>query len=402
MFANALLLAFRQILRNPMRSLLTVLGIVIGVAAVITMVTVGNGATTAVREQIESFGNNQLMLRPGQRMGPGGSAGAPSFKRDDIEALETQIAGIVSAAPQINRSTIVVANGRNWTTSVVGSTNDYFTTDNRDLETGRYFEPSEETTGAAVCVIGKTIQKELWGPDSRVLGEMLRVNNFSCRIVGVLAEKGTAAMGGDQDDLVVLPFNTAARRLVGRDRISTILIAIDPESDREHLKSAITELMRERRSLSQGDDNNFMILDTAEIAAKVASTTQIMTTLLGSVAAVSLLVGGIGIMNIMLVSVTERTREIGVRLAIGATAREVLLQFLIEAVVLGCMGGVLGILIALGASWGLTQMMDVPFGFDVGINVLSFCFAALTGIVFGYFPARRAARLDPIEAVRHE
>ena len=385
-----------------MRSLLTVLGIVIGVAAVITMVTVGNGATTAVREQIESFGNNQLMLRPGQRMGPGGSAGAPSFKREDLEALESQIAGVLSAAPQINRSTVVVANGRNWTTSVVGSTNDYFTTDNRDLAEGRYFETSEETTGAAVCVIGKTVQKELWGANSRVLGEMLRVNNFSCRVVGVLAEKGTAAMGGDQDDLVVLPFNTAARRLVGRDRISTILIAIDPQSDREHLKSAVKELMRERRSLSVGDDDNFTILDTAEIAEKVASTTHIMTTLLGSVAAVSLLVGGIGIMNIMLVSVTERTREIGVRLAIGATAREVLLQFLIEAVVLGCMGGVLGILIALGASWGLTQMMDVPFGFDVGINILSFCFAALTGIVFGYFPARRAARLDPIEAVRHE
>ncbi len=402
MFANAFLLAFRQILRNPMRSLLTVLGIVIGVAAVITMVTVGNGATTAVREQIESFGNNQLMLRPGQRMGPGGSAGAPSFKREDLEALESQIAGVLSAAPQINRSTVVVANGRNWTTSVVGSTNDYFTTDNRELDEGRYFETSEETTGAAVCVIGKTVQKELWGANTRVLGEMLRVNNFSCRVVGVLSEKGTAAMGGDQDDLVVLPFNTAARRLVGRDRISTILIAIDPQSDREHLKSAVKELMRERRSLSDGDDDNFTILDTAEIAAKVASTTQIMTTLLGAVAAVSLLVGGIGIMNIMLVSVTERTREIGVRLAIGATAREVLLQFLIEAVVLGCMGGVLGILIALGASWGLTQMMEVPFGFDVGINVLSFCFAALTGIVFGYFPARRAARLDPIEAVRHE
>lgn len=402
MFANAFLLAFRQILRNPMRSLLTVLGIVIGVAAVITMVTVGNGATTAVREQIESFGNNQLMLRPGQRMGPGGSAGAPSFKREDLEALESQIAGVLSAAPQINRSTVVVANGRNWTTSVVGSTNDYFTTDNRDLAEGRYFETSEETTGAAVCVIGKTIQKELWGTNSRVLGEMLRVNNFSCRVVGVLAEKGTAAMGGDQDDLVVLPFNTAARRLVGRDRISTILIAIDPQSDRDHLKSAVKDLMRERRSLSDGDDDNFTILDTAEIAEKVASTTQIMTTLLGSVAAVSLLVGGIGIMNIMLVSVTERTREIGVRLAIGATAREVLLQFLIEAVVLGCMGGVLGILIALGASWALTQMMDVPFGFDVGINILSFCFAALTGIIFGYFPARRAARLDPIEAVRHE
>lgn len=402
MLANAFLLAFRQILRNPLRSLLTVLGIVIGVAAVITMVTIGNGATQAVREQIESFGSNQLLLRPGQRMGPGGAAGAPHFKMQDIEALENQVSGVLSAAPQISRSTIVVANGRNWTTSVIGTTNDYFTTDNRTLASGRFFEEAEMTTGAAVCVVGKTIQKELFGIEAPVLGQMLRVKDFSCRIVGVLAEKGTAAMGGDQDDLVVMPFKTASRRLVGKDRVSMILLAIDPQSDREHLKGMVKELMRERRSLSAGDEDNFMILDTAEVAEKVASTTQIMTGLLGAVAAVSLLVGGIGIMNIMLVSVTERTREIGVRLAIGATAREVLMQFLIEAVVLGCLGGVLGILIAFGASWLLTGMMSVPFVFDPVINVLSFAFAAMTGIIFGFFPAKRAASLDPIEAVRHE
>ena len=402
MLGNAFLLAFRQILRNPMRSLLTVLGIVIGVASVITMVTVGNGATVAVREQIESFGSNQLMLRRGQRLGPGGAAGAPSFKIEDINALEDQIAGVISAAPQINRSTIVVANGRNWTTSVVGSSVDYFATENRSLAEGRYFEEAEEISGAAVCVIGTTIQRELFGAGAPVLGEMLRINAFSCRIIGLLDEKGTAAMGNDQDDLVVLPFNTAARRLVGNNRVNNILINIDTNSDREHLKNAIKDLMRERRSLSEGDDDNFVILDTAEVAERVASTTQIMTALLGAVAAVSLLVGGIGIMNIMLVSVTERTREIGVRLAIGATAREVLLQFLIEAVVLGCMGGLLGILIAIGASWGFTHFMGVPYEFDPVINFVSFVFAALTGIIFGFFPARRAASLDPIEAVRHE
>ncbi len=401
MLGNALLLAFRQIMRNPMRSLLTVLGIVIGVASVITMVTVGNGATVAVREQIESFGSNQLMLRRGQRLGPGGATGAPSFKIEDINALEDQVAGVISASPQISRSTIVVANGRNWTTSVIGSDVDYFAAENRELAEGRYFEPSEELSGAAVCVIGTTIQRELFG-GAPVLGEMLRINAFSCRIVGLLQEKGTAAMGNDQDDLVVLPFNTAARRLVGNNRVNTILINIDTLSDREHLKQSIRELMRERRSLSEGDDDNFVILDTAEVAERVASTTKIMTALLGAVAAVSLLVGGIGIMNIMLVSVTERTREIGVRLAIGATAREVLLQFLIEAVVLGCLGGLLGMLIAVGASWGLTSMMGLPYEFDPGINFVSFVFAALTGIIFGYFPARRAAGLDPIEAVRHE
>ena len=402
MLGNAFLLAFRQIMRNPMRSLLTVLGIVIGVASVITMVTVGNGATIAVKEQIESFGSNQLILRRGQRLGPGGAAGAPSFKVDDIQALEDQIAGVISASPHNNRNTIVVANGRNWTTSVIGSDKGYFATENRELAEGRYFEDTEEMSGAAVCVIGTTIQKELFGAGTPVLGEMLRINAFSCRIIGLLAEKGAAAMGNDQDDLVVLPFNTVARRLVGNNRVNTILINIDTTSDREHLKSSIRDLMRERRSLSEGDDDNFVIHDTAEVAERVASATKIMTALLGAVAAVSLLVGGIGIMNIMLVSVTERTREIGVRLAIGATAHEVLLQFLIEAVVLGCMGGILGILIAVGASWALTTVMELPYAFDPQINILSFAFAALTGIIFGYFPARRAASLDPIEAVRHE
>ena len=367
-----------------------------------SLVTVGNGATEAVKEQIESFGSNQLMLRKGQRMGPGGAAGAPSFKLEDVEALEDQIAGVLSAAPQSQRSTIVVANGKNWTTTIIGSSSDYFTTDNRTLAEGRFFEPAEEMSGAAVCVIGTTIQKELFGPGAPVIGEMLRVNSFSCRIVGLLNEKGTAAMGGDQDDLVVIPFNTAARRLIGNNRVNTILISIDPQSDRVHLKGLVRDLMRERRSLSEGDDDNFSILDTAEVAEKVASTTQIMTALLGAVAAVSLLVGGIGIMNIMLVSVTERTREIGVRLAIGATAREVLMQFLIEAVVLGCMGGVIGILLATGSSYLITGWMDVPYTFDPMINIVSFAFAALTGVIFGYFPARRAARLDPIEAVRHE
>lgn len=402
MLGNAILLAFRQIWRNPLRSLLTVLGIVIGVAAVITMVTVGNGATVAVREQIESFGNNQLMLRPGQRMGPGGAQGAPYFKLEDVQALTTQIAGIDSVAPQISRATTVVAEGKNWSTSVVGSTVAYFGANSRELEEGRYFEQNEELAGSSVCVIGNTIRKELWGSDVSPVGKMLRVKSFSCRVVGLLKEKGTAAMGGDQDDLVVLPFNTVARRLVGQVRVNTLLVSVNPDSDRESLKQAIRSLMRERRSLSDTDADNFMILDTAEIAARVAATTEIMTTLLGAVAAVSLLVGGIGIMNIMLVSVTERTREIGVRLAIGATAKEVLLQFLIEAVVLGCLGGLLGIVVALGAAYGLSIVMNVPFVFDLTINIVSFGFAALTGIVFGFFPARNAARMDPIEAVRHE
>ena len=402
MIGNAFLLAIRQIWRNPLRSLLTVLGIVIGVAAVITMVTVGNGASQAIREQIESFGSNQLMLRPGLRLGPGRSVGAPDFKMADVTALTSQIAGVTAVAPQTSRSLTIVANGRNWQTSVVGTDNNYFTIDNREIVSGRVFEPGEMLSGAAVCVIGGTIQKELFGESADVIGRSIRVKNFSCRVVGLLKTKGTAAMGGDQDDLVVMPIKTVQRRLLGKVKVGALLLSINPQSDREQLKESIKSLMRERRSLSEGDDDNFQILDTAEIAAKVASTTQIMTTLLAAVAAVSLLVGGIGIMNIMLVSVTERTREIGIRLAIGALEREVLLQFLIEALMLGCLGGVLGVLLALGASQILARIMDVPFIFNPGINALAFSVSALTGVIFGFFPARRAAKLDPIEAVRHE
>ncbi|MCR8920374.1 ABC transporter permease [Parasutterella secunda] len=401
MWGNAFILALRQIWRNPMRSLLTVLGIVIGVAAVITMVTVGNGATQAVREQIESLGSNQLMIRPGQRMGPGGSAGAPSFKLEDVDAIANQIAGVKAVAPQRQQSMTVVAQGRNWSTQVIGSSNQYFILDNRQIRQGRYFEPQEEQSGAAVCVIGTTIEKEIFG-SSNAVGQMLRTGQFSCRVVGVLESKGQAAIGGDQDDLVVMPIQTFQRRVSGNTRVSAILVSVDSQIDRALVTESIRLLMRERRSLSDADDDNFMILDTEEIARRVSSTTEIMTMLLGAVAAVSLVVGGIGIMNIMLVSVTERTREIGVRLAIGALEREVLMQFLIEAVVLGAMGGVLGVVIAFIGSFALAATMGVPFIFDPSINMIAFLFAALTGVIFGYFPARRAAQLDPIEAVRHE
>lgn len=401
MWGNAFILALRQIWRNPMRSLLTVLGIVIGVAAVITMVTVGNGATQAVREQIESLGSNQLMIRPGQRMGPGGSAGAPSFKLEDVDAIANQIAGVKAVAPQRQQSMTVVAQGRNWSTQVIGSSNQYFILDNRQIRQGRYFEPQEEQSGAAVCVIGTTIEKEIFG-SSNAVGQMLRTGQFSCRVVGVLESKGQAAIGGDQDDLVVMPIQTFQRRVSGNTRVSAILVSVDSQIDRALVTESIRLLMRERRSLSDADDDNFMILDTEEIARRVSSTTEIMTMLLGAVAAVSLVVGGIGIMNIMLVSVTERTREIGVRLAIGALEREVLMQFLIEAVVLGAMGGVLGVAIAFIGSFALAATMGVPFIFDPSINMIAFLFAALTGVFFGYFPARRAAQLDPIEAVRHE
>ncbi len=402
MILNTLLLALREIRRNLLRSFLTILGIVIGVAAVITMVTVGNGATQAVKDQIASLGSNLLMVRPGQRLGPGmGAAGAPSFTQADGDAILAQVGGVRAVAPEQRSGVTVVANNKNWQTSITGTTNAYFDTNNWTLAAGRKFEPEEEQAGAAVCIIGDTVRRELLGkPD--VLGEKVRVKQFSCDVVGVLQSKGRAAMGNDQDDIVIVPLKTMQRRVSGNQRVGTLLVSMADDSDSARVQAAIGELLRERRKLASEDPDNFNVLDTKQIAEAVSGTTKVMTTLLGAVAAVSLLVGGIGIMNIMLVSVTERTREIGLRLAIGALEREVLLQFLVEAVALSMLGGLVGIALASVASLALARLMQVPYLFDAGINALSFAVSALIGVVFGFFPARRAARLDPIEALRHE
>jgi putative ABC transport system permease protein len=402
MLFNTLLLALRSIRRNLLRSFLTILGIVIGVSAVITMVTLGHGATLAVQMQISSLGSNLLMVRPGQRQGPGGGgAGAPSFKEADAQAILAQIGGVAAVAPEARTGVTVVGNGRNWATSVTGSSNAWLTTGNWKLGSGRAFEEDEQTAGAAVCIIGETVRREIYG-GTRGLGEQLRIRQFSCQVIGVLAAKGQAAFGNDQDDTVLVPLQTLQRRVTGNRRINTLQVSMEEGSDSTRLKAGLRQLLRERRKLADDDDDNFNILDTQQLAETMSGTTQVMTMLLGAVAAVSLLVGGIGIMNIMLVSVTERTREIGLRLAIGALEREVLLQFLIEAVVLAALGGLVGIAIATVASIVLAEVMNVPFLFDPAINLLSFVFSAAIGVLFGYFPARRAARLDPIEALRHE
>ena len=400
MLWNTVLLALRAIRRNLLRSFLTVLGIVIGVAAVITMVTLGNGATRSVTDQISSMGSNLLIVIPGQRFGPGGD-NAPRFKVADADAVHAQVAAARLVAPVVSASATAVYQANNWSTLVTGTTGDYFEAGNWELASGRTFSDAEERSGRAVCVIGQTVREKLFG-NREPVGEEIRVRQFACEVVGLLKSKGQSAMGSDQDDVIVMPLRTVQRRITGSTDVGRIMIAAAPGSSLDAVKDQVTDLMRERRKIGEDEDDDFRVMDTRQIAQTLTSTTKILPGLLAAVAAVSLLVGGIGIMNIMLVSVTERTREIGTRLAIGALEREVLLQFLVEAVVLAGLGGIAGIVLATASSIGLAKLMGVPYIFSPGINLLSFGFATAIGVLFGWVPARRAASLNPIEALRHE
>ncbi|WP_395445547.1 ABC transporter permease [Caulobacter sp. UC70_42] len=396
-------LALREIRRHLMRSFLTVLGIVIGVGSVVTMVTLGNGTTAAVQQQISSLGANILQIRPGQGFGRGGGGGSQPqpFEADDIEALRQQVAGLASVAPLVQSSGLAVRNAANWSTTIYGTSNDYLKAQSWSVDAGRTFTAAEEQAGKTVCLIGSTVRRNLFR-DENPVGASIRIRDLSCQVVGALAARGSSMGPMDQDDVVIMPVKAAQRRITGNQHVSMIMVSVDPAYDSKTVQASIKSLLRERRHLQPADADDFNIFDTQQISETLRSTTQMLTGLLGAVAAVSLLVGGIGIMNIMLVSVTERTREIGVRLAIGALGREVLLQFLVEAVVLSSLGGLLGLTLALCASLILAPVLNVPYIFDPTINTVAFVFSALIGVLFGYFPARRAARLNPMDALRHE
>jgi putative ABC transport system permease protein len=403
MIWETIILALREIRRNAMRSSLTVLGIVIGVAAVITMVTLGGGATAQVKEEISSLGSNMLQARPGQhRRGPGGiRSQAAMFEIKDAEAIMREISGLEAVAPAVSTSMQAIAGNKNWSTTVMGSTNDFLQVRDWVLESGRSFTNAEMLSGKAVCILGTTVRNELFG-NKDPLGATIRLRKLTCQIVGVLESKGQSSFGRDQDDFVLIPLRTLQRRIAGNNDVSIIYISAQDGISTTEVKENIEQLMRERRRITAGNDDDFYVMDMQEIVSTLTGTTRILTALLGAVAAVSLLVGGIGIMNIMLVSVTERTREIGIRLAIGALEREVLMQFLIEAVVLSSFGGLFGIIAGLLASSVGAYILGLPFILNVKIIVIAFLFSAAVGVVFGFFPAKKAARLDPIEALRHE
>ncbi|MCE7892747.1 MAG: ABC transporter permease [Myxococcales bacterium] len=401
MIRITLVMALRQIRRNTLRSFLTMLGIVIGVGAVIALVTIGEGATAKVTADISKLGNNLLIVQPGGMRRSSGFQSAGGFTKDDVEAIRRDVPGAEKIAPTAGKQSLAVWGNRNWRTSVTGTTAEYLDVRAYTLADGRSFTEGEISAGQPLCLLGASVKKELFGTDAAV-GETIRVDKLSCEVIGVLGAKGQSGMGQDQDDVVLVPLRAAQRRLVGSNDVSSIFITVAADRSTTRVKEQIEELLRERRQVAAGAEDDFNVRDMAEIAETVTSATGALTALLGAIAAVSLLVGGIGIMNIMLVNVTERTREIGIRLAIGAMAREVLLQFLVEAVVLSMIGGVFGIGAGLLGSWAATRALKVPFVVSPDILLVAFLFSAVIGVLFGYLPAHKAARLNPIEALRHE
>ncbi len=395
-------LAIQAIFRNLLRSFLTVLGVVIGVAAVIAMVTVGQGSTDQVTSDVAKLGTNLLMVRPGQaQRGPQTTGGtAPAFNLDDVESIQDQIPGVRASAPANTRAITAIFGNENHSTSVIGTDSRYLEARDMPVVEGRAFYESEQRAGAAVCLIGKTVRKELFGA-SDPLGQKLRLKTISCDIIGVMEEQGVSSFGTDQDDFVLIPIKAYQRRIAGNTDVQMIYVAVDDGIVTEKAKFDIEQLFRERRRIGPAEEDDFNVLDMKQIASVLTGITGVMTGLLSAVAAISLLVGGIGIMNIMLVSVTERTREIGIRLAVGALEGQVLMQFLVEAVVLSMLGGLIGIILGLGLGALGSNLLKVPFAPDPMIILVAFAFSAAVGVVFGYFPARRAARLNPIDALRH-
>lgn len=401
MFAPILRIAVRELRYNLLRSTLTALGIIIGVAAVITIVSLGGGATERVTSDISSLGRNLLIVVPGTDRQRGAMVLAEPFKVADANAIEHEVRGVAGIAPASNQPALAVFGSQNWSTQVAGTNNGYMGVREWPLALGRAFTEGEERSGRAVCVLGQTVRQKLFGTQNPV-GARMRVRNVPCTVVGVLSSKGRSTFGTDQDDVIVMPLRAVQRRIAGNTDVNFIFVSAERAEDTDRVKGDIERLLRERRKIQAQEEDNFEVNDMQEVTKIVESTTGLLTALLGAIAAVSLVVGGIGIMNIMLVSVTERTREIGIRLAIGALERDVLLQFLIESALIAALGGLIGVVLGVGLSAVAAHFLNIPFLIDVPMMMIAVIFSAGVGIAFGFFPARRAARLDPIEALRYE
>ena len=400
-FGSIIKVAIRALLRNTMRSILTALGIIIGVGAVIAMVSIGNGAKAQVEAQVASLGQNVITVFSGS-MSSGGMRGgwgsAPTLTIEDAEAIEREVTGIVGVSPEVRDRNQVLANGLNWNTSVNGESPSYPDIRSWKIANGAMFSEQDVRSVAKVCVIGKTVADQLFA-NSDPVGQTLRIRNIPFKILGVLDAKGFNLFGQDQDDTVIVPYTSHMKRLSRRTNISSILIQAASAEVIDKVQKDITEVLTQRR---KGREPDFTVRNQVELAQTATATTQTMTLLLAAIASVSHLVGGIGIMNIMLVSVTERTREIGIRLAIGAHGSDVLMQFLIEATILSSLGGVIGILLGIGSSQLVSHLNGWPVLVSTASVVIAFVFSAAVGMFFGFYPARKAAQLDPIDALRYE
>ncbi|PBB53143.1 multidrug ABC transporter substrate-binding protein [Mesorhizobium loti] len=398
-------LSLRSIRRNVLRSFLTLLGIVIGVAAVIAMLTIGSGTTQKVKADISKLGSNLLVVRAGRPAGPGGPGGLDQVVRPlaekDLAALVAHLTGARAISPASQKQVRVIFGTESLTSGVTGTDSAYLDARDWKLVSGRPFSDSETRSGTGVCLIGETVRQQFFGAGDPE-GEIIRVNRTSCKIIGLLEPKGYTGFGQDQDNVVLMPLHAYQRRIAGNRDIDNIYIAADERTPTSELQPRVEDILRDARRITPDRESDFAIRDMTQIADAMASATTTMTGMLGAVAGVSLLVGGIGIMNIMLVSVTERTREIGIRLAIGAHEKHILIQFLVEATVLSLLGGIIGILIGLGLAGLASATLTIPFAPSPAVILLAVGFSALIGMVFGFFPALRGARLDPIDALRHE
>jgi putative ABC transport system permease protein len=397
-------MALRALRRNKLRSTLTALGIIIGVGAVIAMVGIGTGAKSQVEAQIASLGQNVVLIFPGNFSTSGarsGWGGAGNMTVDDALAVAHEVTGVVNVSPEVRDHQQVLANGLNWYTTILGEGPDYLDIREWPLDDGTMFTDQDVRGTAKVCVIGKTIVNQLY-PNVDPIGQILRIRNIPFKVVGVLTPKGLSVMGTDQDDVVIIPYTSEMKRVSKRTSISTMTVQSESSEVSDRVQRDIADLLRQRHRITQGRDDDFTIRGQQEIADAATATTRTMTVLLGAIASVSLIVGGIGIMNIMLVSVTERTREIGIRMAVGAHGRDILLQFLIEAITLSSLGGIIGIVLGVGSAKILSAVAGWPTLISASSITVAFLFSAAVGVFFGFYPARKASNLDPIDALRYE
>jgi putative ABC transport system permease protein len=404
MIVPILKIATRALARNKARSALTMLGIIIGVASVIAMVSLGQGAQKQVKDQISNMGANLLIVQAGsQRLGGmrGGAGTSTTLTEDDMAAILRDVPTVAAATPSISAPAPLVVGNQNWSTRAEGVDTTYTTIRLRDATQGQFFTDADVRSAARVAVIGQTVANVLF-PGADPVGQTMRLRNLSFRIVGVLQARGQSQMGQDQDDTVLVPYTTVMKKLLATNYLSSIQVSAVSAESTDQAQEQITTLLRARHNLRAGQEDDFTVRNLSDVAESAAETSRVMTMLLGGIAAVSLLVGGIGIMNIMLVSVTERTREIGIRMAVGARSRHVQYQFLIEALILGLAGGLTGIAVGAGTSYGVSHFLNWPQLLSPMAMVGSAVFSMLIGVFFGYYPANKAAVLDPIEALRFE